>query len=70
MTFDQKTRQITRLARLQNQLLDHTGHVARGVSRDNVRVTLDEIQRIRTLIGWEPLDMSGRYRRRGGDRNS
>lgn len=64
MSFDQTTQHLTRLVRLQTQLLDHTGHVVRGLSRDDARVTLDEIQRVRALLGWKPLDMTGRYRRR------
>jgi hypothetical protein len=52
-----------RIITLQAQLLDHTGHVRRGMSRDAVRSTLDEINRMRELNGWKPLDMRGRYRR-------
>ena len=63
LTFDQSTDAITRICRLQSQLLDHTGHVTRGMSRDDVRITLDEIQRLRSLVGFKPLDMTGRYRR-------
>lgn len=63
MTFDESTRAITRIACLQNELLDHTGHVTRGMSRDDRRITLDEIQRLRAKVGWKPLDMTGRTRR-------
>jgi hypothetical protein len=52
-----------RIITLQAQLLDHTGHVWHGMSRDAVRFTLDEINRMRELNGWKPLDMRGRYRR-------
>lgn len=62
--FDEDTSAITRIARLQNQLLDHTGHVARGRSRDDTRIDLDEIQRLREKVGWKPLDMTGRWSRR------
>jgi len=63
MTFDESTNAITRIARLQVQLLDHTGHVNRGMSRDDRRITLNEIQRLRAAVGWKPLDMTGRTRR-------
>ena len=62
-TFDEQTKMITRIARLQNELLDYTGHVTRGLSRDDRKIILDEIQRLRSLVGWEPLDMAGRTRR-------
>lgn len=63
MTFDQTTSHITRIANLQIQLFDHTGHVRRGTSRDDRRMLVDEIQRLRALVGWGPLDMTGRTRR-------
>jgi hypothetical protein len=63
MTFEETSSVITRIARMQNGLLDHTGHVQRGQSRDDVRITLDEIQRLRARVGWKPLDMTGRWRR-------
>jgi hypothetical protein len=53
MTFDESTSAITRIARLQAMLLDHTGHVVRGQSRDDTRITLDEIQRLRGPRGLE-----------------
>jgi hypothetical protein len=63
MDFSESTRAITRIGNLQVSILDHTGHVRRGLSRDDVRITVDEIQRLRGLVGWKPLDMTGRYRR-------
>jgi hypothetical protein len=63
MTFAESTSAITRIGRLQAQLLDHTGHVTPGLSRDGARIALDEIQRLRALVGWCPLDMTGRWRR-------
>jgi hypothetical protein len=63
LTFPESTRAITRISNLQAQLLDYTGHVARGQGRDDVRITLDEIQRLRELVGWKSLDMTGRWRR-------
>lgn len=65
MTFEENTRLITRVTRLQASVLDHTGHVARGQSRDDVRIDVSEIQRMRALLGWKPLDMKGRYHRHG-----
>lgn len=62
-TFDQTTSLITRIARLQVELFDHTGHVRRGMPRDDRRITLEEIQRLRALVGWAPIDMTGRTRR-------
>ena len=52
-----------RIIRLQARLLDHTGHVTRGMSRDDARINLDEINRLRALNGWKLLDMTGRWRR-------
>lgn len=66
LTFHESSRAITRICRLQATLLDHTGHLARGQSRDDARITLDEIQRERARVGWKPLDMTGRWRRSGG----
>ena len=63
MTFEEGTSVITRIALLQNKLLDHTGHVTRGQSRDDTRITLDEIQRLRAQVGWKPLAMAGRWHR-------
>jgi hypothetical protein len=63
MTFDESTSAITRIACMQNRLLDHSGHVTRGRSRDDTRIDLGEIQRLRGKVGWKPLDMTGRYRR-------
>jgi hypothetical protein len=63
LSFAESTRAITRISNMQSTLLDYTGHVARGQSRDDVRITLDEIQRLRGLVGWKPLDMTGRWRR-------
>jgi hypothetical protein len=63
MTFEEISSIITRIATLQNGLLDHSGHVRRGQSRGDVRVTLDEIQRLRARVDWKPLDMTGRWRR-------
>lgn len=64
MTFDDHTATITRIVQLQNSILDHSGHVIRGTPRVSLRATVDEIQRLRESVGWEPLDMTGRYRRR------
>lgn len=63
LTFDESSRAIARICCLQAELLDYTGHVTRGMSRDDTRITLDEIQRLRELVGWKPLDMTGRWRR-------
>jgi hypothetical protein len=63
MTFIESTRAITRIGQIQGRIFDHTGHIARGQSRDDVRIDVDEIQRLRALVGWAPLDMTGRYRR-------
>lgn len=38
-----------RIVRLQAELLDHTGHVTHGLSRDDTRISLDEIQRMRSI---------------------
>jgi hypothetical protein len=58
---DAFTRQIDGFA--SDALLDHSGHVTRGRSRDDTRIDLGEIQRLRGKVGWKPLDMTGRYRR-------
>ena len=63
MTFRESSYYMSRIACLQADLLDYTGHVTRGLSRDDRRIMLDEIQRMRALVGWRPLDMTGRYRR-------
>jgi hypothetical protein len=64
MTFDESTSIITRIGCLQAQLLDHSGHVTRGLSLDDRRIILDEIQRLRARVGWQPLDMTGRSQRK------
>lgn len=55
MTFSEGTRAITRIANLQNDLLDHTGHVRKGTSRDDRKMLVDEINRLREKVGWKPL---------------
>ena len=58
MTFTESTRAITRIANLQNELLDHTGHVRKGTSRDDRKMLVDEINRLREMVGWEPCRIS------------
>jgi hypothetical protein len=48
---------------LQNQLLDHTGHVRRGLPRQEAQRLITTIGLFRQELGWEPLDMKGRWRR-------
>ena len=54
----------TRIANLQSALLDHTGHVYKGLGNDEVRMLVSEINAMRREIGWPDLDMSGRMRPR------
>jgi hypothetical protein len=63
MTFDESTRVISRIGNAQAELLDHTGHVTRGLSRVTARGLVAEIDALRGLVGWAPLDMGGRWRR-------
>lgn len=63
MTFDESTRVITRIGIAQAELLDHSGHVARGLSRVAARELVAEIDALRGSVGWAPLDMGGRWRR-------
>lgn len=63
LTFDESSRTITRIVRLQVLLLDHTGHVNRGLSRDDCKMYVGEINHERARVGWKPLEMTGRYRR-------
>lgn len=49
---------------LQSRLLDHTGHVTRGLARTDARNLLGEINALRAANGWKPLDMAGRWQRR------
>ena len=48
----------------QNELLDHTGHVKRGLNRARAKELVAEIDRLRADVGWQPLDMTGRWQRR------
>lgn len=48
---------------LQAELLDHSGHVNRGLTRERARALVEEINALRTANGWKPLDMTGRWRR-------
>lgn len=57
------TETITAIVRLQNRLLDHTGHVVRGTPRHTAHEIVDDINRLRRSINWKALDMTGRYRR-------
>jgi hypothetical protein len=52
-----------RIITRQADLLDHSGHVRRGLGRDQARVLVSEINLLRGLNGWAPLDMAGRWRR-------
>lgn len=47
----------------QAQLLDHSGHVRRGLSRDDARMLLDYVNWLRERNGWKSLDMTGRWQR-------
>lgn len=61
--YPESTTALTLLVTYQAKLLDHSGHVTRGLSRDDARIYLDEIQRLREKLGWPPLDMTGRWKR-------
>ena len=63
MTFEETTARITEVVRAQNELLDYTGHVVRGLSRDRAAELIKTINAGRERLGWKPLDLYGRYRR-------
>jgi hypothetical protein len=63
-TLHTRAARDTRIIRMQAQLLDHSGHVTRGLSRDDTRILLDEVNFLRERNGWQPLDMTGRRQRR------
>jgi hypothetical protein len=63
-TLNTRAARDTRIIRMQAQLLDHSGHVTRGLSRDDARILLDEVNFLRERNGWQPLDMTGRRQRR------
>jgi hypothetical protein len=49
---------------LQGELMDYTGHVRYGLTRKRALRIVDEIQRVRSELGFAALDMAGRWRRR------
>jgi hypothetical protein len=53
---------ITKVVQLQNELLDDTGHVRRGMASKRVLDLIDEIDKLRAAVGWKPLDVEGRLR--------
>lgn len=62
MTFAETVAATTRIACAQSELLDHTGHVQRGMARATSTALVAEINALRAQVGWKPLDMTGRYR--------
>lgn len=63
LTFHEGTTVITRIALAQVELLDHTGHVIRGLPRKRAKSLVARINEDRLAVGWKPLDMQGRWRR-------
>lgn len=54
----------TQVVKLQSDLLDYTGHVRRGLTQQRARDLVEKINGTRETLGWRPLDMTGRWRRR------
>ena len=52
-----------RIVQAQAELLDHTGHVHRGLPRQRALALVAEVNELRAANGWKPLDMTGRWRR-------
>jgi len=52
-----------RIVQLQARLFAHDGYVTRGLSRDDARCLLDEINSLRVMNGWRTLSLDGRWRR-------
>jgi hypothetical protein len=65
MTFNESTAVITRIGNAQAELLDHSGHVNRGLGRAKANELVGEINNLRHRVGWKPLDMAGRWKRQG-----
>lgn len=63
LTFDEHTVVITRITTAQNELLDYTGHVNKGLPRARARELATTINDLRASIGWKTLDMGGRWGR-------
>lgn len=64
-SFEETCRRDARIVCLQNDLLDHSGHVRRGLGHDEARRLIDDINGLRQANGWKHLDMSGRWFPRG-----
>jgi hypothetical protein len=52
------------LITLQSELLDHTGHVTRGLPRAEADRLIRRINEVRSQLEWPPIDMTGRWSRR------
>jgi hypothetical protein len=63
MTMEAAAQRDARICTLQARLLDHTGHIHRGMSRDDARCLTDEINSLRAMNGWKELHPV-RHRRR------
>ena len=61
MTIAQRDAEIVRL---QAELLDHTGHLTRGLTRARTQELIASINFLRDANGWRRLSMKGRWRRR------
>lgn len=48
-------RRDARIVHLQARLLDHTGHIHRGMSRLDASCLLDEINSLREMNGWATI---------------
>jgi hypothetical protein len=62
-TLDAIAKRDARIITLQARLLAHDGYVTRGLSRDDARCLLDEINSLRTMQGWKELSLASRWRR-------
>ncbi len=57
-TFEMSSYAITRICCLQTELFDYTGHVRKGMSRDDRKRLVNEINRMREMVGWKLLKTS------------
>jgi hypothetical protein len=62
LTGPQKTTAVTRVRWLEQRLFDGEGHVRRQVSREQAQAIVDELNQLRSTLGWLEIDLEGRWR--------
>jgi hypothetical protein len=61
LTGQEKTAAVTRVRWLEHQLFED-GQVRRRITRETAQAIVDELNELRTALGWLEIDLEGRWR--------